>query len=225
MNDVMKTKLNLCIVSIVLLPMLSAGYDTELIGIAAQEIIQKVQEKYKAIDDAIVKFTQTVKYPLSQIEQTFQGTMYIKKPTKYRIETEQQTLVTDGATSWAYSPRDKQVVIDTYKEEKGSVSPDKLLLTYPEDFYSALVEEGKVNDVRTYVLKLTPKQDDSFIKAMKVWIDEDDWIIRKVEMSDVNDTKMTYMVKSVLINKGIADAQFEFKVPVGTQTIDLRSTQ
>jgi len=221
----MKAKLFLCVVTTVLFLVLFAGYGAMFTGITAQEIIQKVQEKYKTIDDAVVKFTQTVKYQVSQIEQTYNGTMYIKKPKKYRIETEQQTLVTDGTTSWAYSPRNKQLVIDNYREDKTSVSPDKLLLDYPENFYSALVGEEKLSSVRTYILKLTPKEDNSFVKAMKVWVDKDDWMIRRVEINDVNDTKTTYTVKDIVINKGIADLKFQFEAPAGTQTVDLRSAE
>jgi chaperone LolA len=195
------------------------------LGITAQEIIQKVQERYKEIDDAVIKFSQTVKYQVSQIEQTYKGTMYMKKPRKYRIETENQTLVTDGTTSWSYSPRNKQVVIDHYVEDKSAVSPEKLLASYPENFYSSLVGDEKVGVARTYVLKLTPKEDDSFTKAMKVWVDKADWMIRKVEIADVNDTKITYIVKDIVINSGVLDARFRFDIPAGTQAVDLRSAQ
>ncbi|MFI5211358.1 MAG: outer membrane lipoprotein carrier protein LolA [Ignavibacteria bacterium] len=68
-------------------------------NITAQEVIQNVQSKYKDITDATASFTQTIKFNKSKA-QTSSGTLYIKKETKYRIETGTQTIVTDGGTSW-----------------------------------------------------------------------------------------------------------------------------
>ena len=94
--------------------------------ITAQEVIQNVQNAYKDITDAKASFSQTVKYNKSK-SQSSSGTLYIKKENKYRIETGSQTIVTDGSTSWSYTPSKKQVVIDYYKETGNTFSPNKYL--------------------------------------------------------------------------------------------------
>src|SRR6187402_761284 len=92
----------------------------------AQEIIKKVQTKYENIDDAKATFTQTLKGSGGKANSS-SGVIYIKKGNKYRIEAGGQIIITDGQTSWSYSPRRKQVVIDNYKDDGNSFSPNKFL--------------------------------------------------------------------------------------------------
>jgi chaperone LolA len=190
--------------------------------ITAKEIIEKVQSKYKTIDNITAKFSQKVKFQVSKIEQEYSGALYVKKENKYRIETDQQILITDGKTTWAYSLQNKQVVIDNYKEDKNTLSPDKFLLQYPEDYYSTLLGQEKVVNNQTYILKLTPKNDNSFIKSMKVWVDDNEWFIRKIEWSDINENVTTYIVKKIEINSKMNDDKFNFSPSKDVQVIDLR---
>ena len=190
-------------------------------SITAKEIIEKVQSKYDKIDDVVLSFTQSVKFKVSKTEQQTSGTLYFKKKHKYRIETDQHVIVTDGKTSWSYSPQNKQVIVDKYKEDKHSLSPEHLLVSYPQDFYSSLTGEEKLGTESVYVLKLTPKEDNSFATKMKIWISKN-WIIRKIETTDISGAVTTYSIKDIVIDKGIAEGKFEFKPPQGVDVIDLR---
>lgn len=190
--------------------------------ITAKEIIEKVQSKYDDLSDAVIRFTQTVRFKVSKAEQQVSGTLYFKKKNRYRIETEQRILVTDGKTAWSYTPQNKQVIIDRYKEESQSLSPEQLLVRYPNDFFSALVGEEKVTNESCYVLKLTPKEDNSFATSLKLWITKQ-WTIKKIELTDVNGGITTYLLKELTIDKGIPDSKFEFKPPPDANVIDMRS--
>ena len=44
---------------------------------------------------------------------------------KYRIESKNEVIVTDGVTSWSYYKKKKQVVIDNYKKDGNTFSPNK----------------------------------------------------------------------------------------------------
>jgi chaperone LolA len=188
----------------------------------ATEIINKVQAKYKKTNSVIAKYTQTVKFKLTKMEQSYDGTLSLKKEKKYRIETDQQVILTDGVTSWAYSPKTNQVVIDNYKEDKNTISPEKFLTEYPNDYYSSLVGKAKVNNKDTYEMKLTPKENTSFIKSLKVWVDSDEWFIRQIETIDMNDNTTKYVVKKIETNVEISNDKFQFKPTAETQVIDLR---
>ena len=95
----------------------------------SQEIIKKVQSTYENITDAKAVFSQTLKGSGGRASSS-SGTIYIKKNNKYRIETGGQIIITDGQTSWSYSPRKKQVIIDNYKEDGNTFSPNKFLFNY-----------------------------------------------------------------------------------------------
>lgn len=190
-------------------------------GITAKEIIEKVQSRYDDLSDAVIVFTQTVRFKLSKVEQQTKGTLYFKKNNKYRIESENRTVVTDGRTSWSYNGQTNQVVIDDYKQEAHSLSPEQLLVKYPQNYYSTLVGEEKVGTDNCHVLRLTPKEDNTFTSALKIWVSSK-WLIRKVEVTDINGALTTYVIDRIEIDKGIADSRFEFKVPAAADVIDLR---
>ncbi|MEK6756495.1 MAG: outer membrane lipoprotein chaperone LolA [Bacteroidota bacterium] len=187
-----------------------------------KEVSEKVQRRYEAIHDATARFTQHVKFGFSQIEQNFVGTLTMKKPNKYRVESEHQTFVTDGSTVWAYSPINKQVLIDRYKENENTLSPEQFLLNLPTNYYATLLGGERSGETALITLKLVPKDDQSFVKSMKVWIEEGTWIVRKVEMVDVNDTEKTYTVQDVRMNTNVKDSVFAFTPPPGTEVVDLR---
>lgn len=187
--------------------------------ITAQEIIQNVQNVYKDITDAKASFTQSVKFGKGKT-QSSSGTLYIKKEKKYRIETGSQTIVTDGSTSWSYSPSKKQVVIDYYKESGNTFSPNKYLFQYPENFYSDLAGTEKLAGKDVYVLTLKPRES-GYVNSAKLWVGKDDWIIKKIYIS-TDESTSTYTVKNVQLNVGLSNSKFSFSPPEGTEVIDMR---
>ncbi len=199
---------------------------TGKIKLTATEVLEKVEEMYATVNDASAEFTQTVSFKYAKVEQSFSGTVSMKKKNKYRVESQQQTLVTDGATVWAYSPVNNQVLIDTYRESPNTFSPEKFLVGLPKNFRAALVDDNTPEGHAATVLKLLPKSDVSkFVKSMKVWINDNDWSVRRVEYIDMNETRTVYSLKSITFNSGISDERFTFKVPEKAEIVDLRSVE
>jgi chaperone LolA len=191
------------------------------LSIDAREIIENVQEQYDDLKDVTISFQQSVRFRVSRGEQSVKGSLYFKKPNKYRIETDERTVVTDGKTSWSYNQKNRQVVIDTYKPDAHGLSPERLLLQYPKEYYSTLVGEEQVGKLKCYVLKLTPKEDNSFATALKIWVSKD-WYIRKVEVTDINGAVTTYVIDALAVDQKLPDSRFEFQIPDKSEIIDLR---
>ena len=192
----------------------------------ATEVLEKVETMYAAVNDASAEFTQTVSFKYAKVEQSFSGTVSMKKKNKYRVESQQQTLVTDGATVWAYSPVNNQVLIDAYRESPNIFSPEKFLVGLPKNFRATLVDDTTPEGRGATVLKLLPKSDVSkFVKSLKVWINNDDWSIRRVDYVDMNETRTVYSLKAITFNNGISDEKFIFKMPDKTEIVDLRSVE
>ncbi|MBP8975255.1 MAG: outer membrane lipoprotein chaperone LolA [Bacteroidetes bacterium] len=205
---------------LMLIPFLiSFAKDEEL---TVQYVTEQLQKRYEKIDDATIQYTQKVKFGFSQIEQSFEGTLISKKPKFYRIESELQTVVTDGTTVWAYSPANKQVLIDHYRENQNSISPEQFMLNLPSQYYATLVGKEKEKDHVVVILKLIPKDDRSFVQSVKMWIDTSTWMIMKIDIVDVNDTETTYTVNSINFNTGVKEKIFTFIPPDGVDIVDLR---
>ena len=179
-----------------------------LMGFRAQEkdwtvkqVTDQLQHRYEMIDDASVQFEQHVKFGYSNIEQHISGNLKMKKPTHYRVESDQQTIVTDGKTVWAYSKANNQVIIDTYKENSNSISPEQFMLNLPANYYASLLGYEKQPGGNLILLKLVPKDDRSFVKSVKVSIEENSWI---------------------KLNTNIKEKTFTFETPEGSEIVDLR---
>jgi chaperone LolA len=195
------------------------GQENEL---TIKEVTDHIQQRYAMIDDATAEFEQDVKFGYSNIEQTFSGTITMKKPNRYRIESEHQTIVTDGSTVWAYSAANNQVIIDKYKENQNSVTPERFMLNLPANYYASLIgkEKGKNGDL--VILKLIPKDDRSFVKSVRIWVEERNWMVRKIVIVDVNETETTYAIKDIKLNTNVKDKLFVFVPPAGAEVVDLR---
>ncbi len=188
----------------------------------AEEELEQVRKKYDTVNDAELRFSQTVRFSMSKVEQRLDGTLLMKKGNKYRVETDEMTVVTDGETVWSYSRINNQVLIDRFKLDERSFSPERILMAAPADFSASLLGHEKVGKVETVVLKLLPATDQSFLSVLKLWVDEGDHLIRKVEMTDANGKETTYVVTEIRINSGVTDGRFTYKIPEGVETVDLR---
>lgn len=191
-------------------------------GDEAQDLLSRLQDRYKSVQDATVTFSQHVVFGVTKSENTFQGTFVMKKGNKYRIELEDQTVVTDGKSLWSYSRANNQVIINAYREDPKVFSPDKVLVNVPEDYVAAIVGKEVYRKHETTILKLTPKTKRSAIRWMKVWVDDDGALMRKIQVYDASENTVTYELDEVLLNTGVADSRFEFMPPQKAEVIDLR---
>lgn len=191
-------------------------------GQTPQEILEKARKKYDSLNDAELKFTQISKFPISRLEQRVSGVLQMKKGNRYRVETDEMVVVTDGETVWSYSRANNQVLVDRFKMDDRGFSPERILSAAPGDFTPTLIGHEKIGPHETYILKLFPSGEPGFVKSMKLWISESDYLTRKVEMIDANGKETTYQVNDLRINAGLADGRFSYIPPEGADVVDLR---
>lgn len=188
----------------------------------AQDVLKNVRKKYDSITDAQLRFSQKIRFEMTKAEQNVVGTLLLKKKNKYRVETDDQTIVTDGETVWSYSVANKQVLIDRFKMDENAISPEKILGGAPTEFSSMLIGNEKIGKTDVVALKLLPKNDQSMVKMMKLWVDNSTWIIKKAEIVDVSGKQTVYLVTEVKLNTGLLDSRFTYQVLEGVEVVDLR---
>lgn len=188
----------------------------------ATKILKDLQKKYESLQDLTIHFTQQVEFGVIKNQESFKGTLIVKKGNRYRIEMEHQTIVTDGKSVWSYSQDNAQVVIDRFKEDPAAITPDRVLINVPDKYTTTLLNKEKNGDSQLSVMKLIPKDQSSNVQWMKIWVDTDEWVLRKVQFQDISDNITTYVVDDIKINSGVPDGKFQFSPPDGVQVIDLR---
>jgi len=201
------------------------GFWGSSFAISPKDIIKKVKEKYAGLTSLQAEFEQTFVWELAGESQTINGVIYLTQGNSYRVETDNQAVITDGKTVWTYSKESSHVIIDLLNKADENQLPKDLLFQYSEDYKPSIISEKKVDGVKIYVLDLQPKDKDSFITSMKIWVDSKTWFTTKIEQIDINNNINTYSVKNIRDDIELAEDLFKFEIPENTEIVDLRETK
>lgn len=191
-------------------------------SIDASEIINKVKKKYETVESFSAEFQQSFKWKLAGETQQQEGKIFLKNFDKFRIETDNQLIVSDGKTLWTYSADNNQVLIDDLSNAEDILLPRQLFLKFSEEYNPVLLGEEKYNDADCYALRLVAKNEEVFIKEMKIWIQKDSWLTLKIEHIDINENVTIYTLNNILINKKVDDKYFTYQIPPNVEVIDMR---
>jgi outer membrane lipoprotein-sorting protein len=96
------------------------------------------------------------------------------------------------------------------------------MLNLPANYFTALLGVEKQSAGNIFLLKLIPKDDRSFVKSIKISVEENSWMLRKIVVLDINETETTYAVKDIKLNTNIKEETFTFDTPKGADVVDLR---
>jgi chaperone LolA len=189
---------------------------------SARDVLEKVRKTYDAIRDVELRFSQKVTFERTNLQEFSSGTLFMKKGNRYRLEVGDQVIVTDGTTVWSYSPTTQQVIIDRFKMDERSLSPDRILTGASDEFIASLIGKERVGGIELLALKLVPRTDQSAYRNLKLWIDETKWMVKRAEVVDVNGKKTEYDIEQMKTNTGLDDRKFVYEVPAGVEVVDLR---
>ena len=188
----------------------------------ADDVFERLKDKYDSIESLRAEFSQTMSSSYMDEEATSRGVLVVKGD-HYRVETEGQTLVTNGDVTWVYMRAEKQVLINDYNEDEQTFSISEFLFDYDENFDASAVTSAQIGGKRHFVLTLTPKKDDAFFTEATLSVRESDNVITRLRVVDVNGTTMIFNLENIQLNPSLQKDIFSFTPPDGTEVIDLRS--
>ena len=189
----------------------------------ADEIIKKVKAKYDGLKTFYAEFDQTSYWKLADNVQEQHGKIWLKGNDKFRIETPDQTVVSDGKAIWTYSQFNNQVIVDRVEKSGEEIRlPNDIFFKYSEDYLPVYLNDEKIDDQDCFVLELRAKTEDIFVKYMKIWIETQKTIPVKIEQVDINSNSNTYLLMNLEMNKSIDDNFFTYKAPDSVEVIDMR---
>ncbi|CAM3247138.1 LolA family protein [Rhodothermus bifroesti] len=187
----------------------------------ARQVMERLRERYaqlKALQASFIQITQT---PYANGGDTLKGTLLLSGD-RYRIETPRQLLVTDGQTTWVYLPETRQVVMNRYVVDETAFSLHEFLVRYPERYNVEGGETVRYQGERHYRLRLRPRQRDAAVQEVTLWVRDRDLAITRLEVRDVNETHLTFMLTDIRFNPVVPNDAFTFHPPSGVEIVDLR---
>lgn len=211
------------IMPVILIMILVAGlHDAVKAQDEATELVRDLEEKYDGIENLSVDFTQKTVFVVTKAVQTTTGSLILKPENRYRITFEDRVIVSDGETVWSWSKPNNQVIIDRFREDPNSLTPERVLLNVPHDYAATMLGDEKIGKTETTVLKMIPNSKKAPVRWFKLWIDEEELVIRRVQVFDLSENETTYDLTRLRIDGELPDSVFQFSIPSGTEILDLR---
>jgi len=187
------------------------------------DIIRNVQKTYDRMDNFSAVFRQIDTFKLTGSRTETIGKIYIKNGDKYRFESEDQVIVTDGKTVWTYNALSKQLLIDRVRKNSGALLPRDLLFKYPKTHYATLLGEEKKNGRSFYLVRLDPKEGvRGYIKSIRLHIEKKSWLIDEIETTDPNGNTSLFEISKINRKTKLADTLFTYQPPKGAEVVDMR---
>jgi len=182
------------------------------------EVIQTVENHYGTLIDLTAKVVQ--KNILKAIEriQTFEGTLWIKKPGKLRLEyTNGQLILIDGDTALFYSKKSEQVVKKKFTDFQQMNIPVAFLLgaAHIRDDFEVVQPDPQ----KPRFLELHPRKQGAAMKKITIQAD-DGGRIMQMAIFDRSGNITEIAFSDVKEETGVKDKSFVFKAPKGTEIIE-----
>lgn len=188
-----------------------------------KDIVKKLQKKYDKINTVYVEFKMINKFQLTGLESEVFGNLWLTRDNRFRLETEDQLLVSDTKTFWRYNKLDNQVLVDYAKKGEQDVFLSDFLFKVEDAYYSQILSEEKIEGKKVWQIKLTPKNpDDSFFQYIKVWVRDKVWDFTKIQYVDYNDNEVEYQILKLNTDAKPSGNIFQFEAAEGIEVIDLR---
>jgi len=198
------------------------GTGAPAIAQSSAGLLEEVQARYESIDGIQARFVQTVESEFASARRT-EGTLYLAGP-RYRVETDQQTFVTDGSTTWIYSPGQKQVIINRASDDGSDLTPQTFFTDYAARYTIDTSRDTTAAGTSFTILDLKPSVPDASFEDVTLWINPASRIIERLRVRDANGSVITIRLQDISINPGLSDTTFRFDPPEDVEVVDLRSS-
>ncbi len=185
------------------------------------KILAEIESNLKAIKTLKVDFEQEVSSGVFATIDKSSGKIYMTSGDRFRIETDEQVIVSDSILLWIYSVENKQVRIDSVHKIDELVRPSQYLFNFKEGYKADLLEDRKCDFGDCYQILLKASSEDEFIEEMKLYIDPKTSLTQRAEYRDINGNLVTIRFKKYNIDKNIPAEIFNFKTPKGVEEIRL----
>jgi outer membrane lipoprotein carrier protein len=191
------------------------------VGVApqGQGVVERIQGFYEETRALKGQFSQRVELAMGQVEEA-RGAFYLKRPGMMRWEyerPEQRLLVTNGSILWAYTPTDRQVIVQDLKTAVSSI---------PFDF---LVGAGRLTDQfvlrqvdlrgGAYRLVLIPRRPDPHLSQMEMEVDEATLYIRSLTIQDPYNNRTVMRFSHLEVKSDLPTDLFSFVPPPGVKVL------
>jgi outer membrane lipoprotein carrier protein len=188
-------------------------------AVTVNEAVERIQKEYSGIYDLSGKFSQTSLIKDLKRTEKYEGSFFIKKPSRMRWRYEKprdEEVIIKETDLWIYRKSDRQVVRSTFSRQTHGQVPIVLLEGFGDmraNFDITMMDEG--------TLKLKPKYQMGLIKEILLEINPTGFPVKGFTILDMYGNRIVIKLREVKTNTGLEDSLFIFNIPPGVEVINL----
>ncbi len=174
--------------------------------------IKKVQNEFIKLKSLQADFIQ-----ISNNKISLKGKFFFNKENHYRIELQNNTIITDGTTIWNYDKKRNRIVVSNMDNDPLAFSLKEYIFNYPAvcKITEEKTIEGKV------IITLKPQKENLNFKEVKLWL-TNNFLVNKIEVKDYNGSSFAFKFNNIKIDNNINPGLFKPNKNSDAKIIDLR---
>jgi outer membrane lipoprotein-sorting protein len=177
----------------------------------AKKVLDKIRKKYEAYKTVEAAFTLTIEVP-AQTKEVQKGTIS-QEGAKFRLDMSDQTIVSDGVTTWAYQKKANELQITNAdpNDANSFLTPKDLLRRYQKgDFLYAITDKTTEGSKILTQIEFKPKDRNSEYAKIRVAIDEKAGAIQSIKAFAKDGSRYTFAITRLSPNKTLPADQYTF---------------
>jgi outer membrane lipoprotein carrier protein len=193
----------------------------------AESIVGRSSRVYRSLSSLTADFVQVIDNPMIDSAES-RGTLIQAGSSKLSMrftDPPEEAVVIDGEHVWVYTPSTVPDQVLRLKAPSGGPVYGYNLLAWfldrpTERYQSKFVREDKVGSRPVDVVELTPAVPDLPFERAILWLDRQDGLPRRLEITEKSGALRTLALSNLRVNRRVPDSAFEFKVPSGARVVD-----
>ncbi len=201
----------------------AAGQDGAGQDASTDALLRATARRYERVGSLQADFVQQIRNPLLGRTVDSRGTLYQRQPDRFLMEfsdPDGDVIVSDGQFFWIYYPSvDARQVIRMSGGGPQGLDLHAQFIGDPVSRFDA-TSHGResVQGRQAHVVTLVPRQPMGY-RSLKVWIDVDDHLVRRFELTEENGSVRVLEFRNMVVNPSLPDRLFSFTPPEGAQVI------
>src|SRR2546426_8224140 len=190
-------------------------------------ILDHASATYQTITSLSADFVQIITNPMIGTPDTTRGRLYQMRPSRFAMRftaPKGDRIVADGRYLWLYTPSTAPgQVIRSRIPAVGTTGPNLIgqFVERPRERYSArYVYADSLGGAMVDVVALTPKQQDQPYSGAVIWVDRNDGLVRRIDITEASGQQRTVILGNLKVNRGAPGREFTFSPPAGVRVVD-----
>lgn len=193
---------------------------------AAKTLLEKARKKYEGYKTIEADFSLTIE-PAEGKKEVQKGKMW-QSGEKYRVQLDQQEIISDGKSSWLYMKGNKEIQINDAdaQSDANSLSPKGLMKMYQSgNFIYFMGNTGTENGKSVQYIEIKPVDRRAEYSKFKVAINKSNNQIVSMKTYNKDGSKFTMLISKLATDKKIDAKKFIFDATKyqGVHIEDLRT--